>query len=131
VITAPMDPALKLRILTPSASGPDPLGAYVQSYVPRAASLHAPGQEQAFMQEFYGEYAEHLRDTAKVGAELSLNEVDLGAGESAEFDVRLYPNASGKTMIAVAAHDRETDELVAISELVGLTLSPDGGSMDW
>jgi len=118
------DPALDVRVVTPSTNKPS-LRAYLDDYLPAVAEDQGVEDVQAFIDDFNDEYKEFLNDSAGLNVEAHPSTMELNAGESKEVVVYLYPSQAGQAMIAVAAIDSETEELVSLSELIGLTVGAD------
>ena len=121
---APTDPAFEVRVMTASTTRPN-FRAYLDDYLPAVAREHGVKDVQAFVDEFNQEYKQYLDNSAGLNVEAHPSTLNLGAGESKEVDVNLYPNQAGKAMIAVAAVDLETEELISVSDLIGLNVGTD------
>jgi len=127
---APRDPRIELRVMTPSAEGDDNINAYVGAYVPQVAEEHGVAAEE-LLEMFREEYGSYLEDSAQLGAEVDRSVIDVPAGEPVVFDVDFYPSREGRSMVAIAAVDVESREVLSVSALRPLAFStPNSGTVD-
>lgn len=129
-VYAPRDPTVELRVMTPSAAAGENVHAYVEAYLPHVAEEHEVAADDLWGM-FQEEYGSYLEDSARLGAEVNRPIVNVPAGEPVGFNVDFYPSREGRSMLAIAALDVESQELLSVSALSPLTFStPDSGTLD-
>ena len=102
-----------------------PLQAYLDDYLPQVAEEQEVDAE-LLATEFREEYASYLEGEARLAAEAEPKYLELGEEGSAEISLQLDSHNEGLAMVALAALDVPSRELLAVSDLIGLEVGPDG-----
>ncbi|MCW3003934.1 MAG: hypothetical protein JWQ20_3232 [Conexibacter sp.] len=121
---ATQDPTVELSVLT--GSGTDsPMADYLADYLAEVSEqfdVHPAELEQAW----HAEFSEYLDDPLPIGAEADPSTVTVDEGEPAAATIQLYTeDRPGSAMLAIVATG-EDGEIVAVSELIGITMTEDG-----
>lgn len=125
-VSAPVDPVFLLRVITPTTKSPN-FHAYLAEYLPKVAQELGVADVEGFVDAFNEEYETYLGDGAGLAVEVNPSgKIKLLAGKTREVVVDLYPSGVGHTMFAVAAIHPKTEEVIAVSDLMGLTVGSDG-----
>jgi hypothetical protein len=124
VVEATQDPTVGLSILTGSGTE-SPIADYLAEYLAEVSELfgvHPAELEQAWRAEF----SEYLDDPLPIGAEADPSWVTVDEGEPAASTIQLSTeDRPGSAMLAIVASG-EHGEIVAVSDLIGITMTEDG-----
>jgi nucleotide-binding universal stress UspA family protein len=124
VVEATQDPTVGLSVLTGSGTE-SPIADYLAEYLAEVSELfgvHPAELEQAWRAEF----SEYLDDPLPIGAEADPSWVTVDEGEPAASTIQLYAeDRPGSAMLAIVATG-EHGEIVAVSDLIGITMTEDG-----
>jgi len=119
IVKAAVDPDVQLRVLTPSSPELD-LDTYLQE-VAEVFDVRGDDLFEAFREVNADWLIEPLDIETGTG-----RPTHIEAGHSIPLTVDLYPSEPGSTMLALAVVDTASEQVLGISEMVGLTVDEYG-----
>jgi len=122
VVHATQDPEITVRTIGPSSVNALNLDGYLALV---AEAFEA--SDDSFRSAFYEANGDWLSDPIDIADGIRPGELHIEHGETARIVIRLVPTGqAGLTMLALPVARSGSDEILGISELVGLTVTEEG-----